>query len=63
MSQKIYFLLILFAIFQLINSRIISTNDLKDALSQAEPGDVIELKSGTYRDVPYTLKNGHGVVQ
>ena len=58
MSQKIYFLLILFAIFQLINSRIISTNDLKDALSQAEPGDVIELKSGTYRDVPYTLKNG-----
>ena len=53
MSQQICIFLILFAIFQLTNSRIISKNDLKDALSQAEPGDVIELKSGTYRDVPY----------
>ena len=58
MSQQICYFLILFAILQLTNSRIISTNDLKEALSQAEPGDVIELKSGYYMDAPYTLKNG-----
>lgn len=58
MSQQIYYFLILFAILQLTDTRIISTNDLKEALSQAEPGDVIELKSGYYRDAPYTLKNG-----
>ena len=58
MLQRIYSFLILLAILQLINSRIISTNDLKEALPQAQPGDIIELKSGIYKDVPYTLKNG-----
>ena len=56
MLQRIYSFLILLAILQLINSRIISTNDLKEALPQAQPGDIIELKSGIYKDVPYTLK-------
>ena len=63
MSQQIYYFLILFAILQLTNSRIISTNDLKEALPQAQPGDIIELKSGIYKDVPYTLKNGKEVIQ
>ena len=35
-----------------------TTNDLKSALSQALPGDTIELKAGTYSSVPYTLKSG-----
>ena len=51
-------LLLLFVSFQSIYTRIITTNDLKAALSEANPGDTIELKSGTYRDVPYSLKNG-----
>lgn len=48
--------LILLLIFSMINSKLIPTNDLKLALSEAEPGDIIELKSGIYRDAPYSLK-------
>ena len=59
MSKKISIsLLLLFVSLQSIYTRIITTNDLKAALSEANPGDTIELKSGYYRDVPYTLKNG-----
>ena len=42
----------------LITSKTITTNDLASALSQAVPGDTIELKSGTYSSVPYSLKSG-----
>ena len=42
----------------LITSKTITTNDLASALSQAVPGDTIELKSGTYSSVPYGLKSG-----
>ena len=51
-------LLLLIVSFQTIYTRIITTDDLKAALAEANPGDTIELKSGYYRDVPYTLKNG-----
>ena len=44
--------------FSLINTKTISTTDLKSALSQAVPGDIIELKTGTYSSVPYGLKSG-----
>ena len=44
--------------FSLITSKTITTNDLASALSQAVPGDTIELKSGTYSSVPYGLKSG-----
>ena len=33
--------LILLLIFSMINSKLIPTNDLKLALSEAEPGDII----------------------
>ena len=61
MNKRIYIyisLLLLLISFQSIYSRIITTNDLKEALSQANPGDTIELKSGKYSDFPYSLKNG-----
>ena len=59
MSKQIYTLLfLLIGLLQVINSKIIPTNNLHDALSQAEPGDTIEIKSGIYRDHPYHLKNG-----
>ena len=49
---------IFFIGLSLIASKTISTNDLKSALSQAVPGDIIELKTGTYNSVPYGLKSG-----
>ncbi len=42
----------------LIVSKTITTTDLKSAISQASPGDTIELQSGTYTDVPYGLPSG-----
>ena len=51
-------LLLLLLTFQTIYTRIITTNDLKDALSQVNPGDTIELKSGKYVFSYNTLKNG-----
>ena len=51
-------LILTLILFSLINSKLIPTNDLKAALSEAEPGDIIELKSGIYRDAPYSLKSG-----
>ena len=36
----------------------ITTTDLSQALSQASPGDIIEIKAGTYTQVPYRLKSG-----
>ena len=47
-----------FLLISHITSKTITTNDLKSALSQALPGDTIELKAGTYSSVPYTLKSG-----
>ena len=59
MDKQIYVLLfLLIASLQLINAKVISTNDLNYALSQAGIGDTIELKSGVYRNSSYTLK-GH----
>ena len=42
----------------LITSKTITTSDLKTAMNQASPGDTIELKTGTYSNVPYGLKSG-----
>ena len=59
MNKQIYALIfLLISSWQLINTRIIPTNDLHYALSQAEPGDTIELKSGPYYNNSYTLKSG-----
>ena len=41
-----------------INTKTITTKDLSSALSEASPGDIIELKSGTYSSVPYRLTSG-----
>ena len=49
---------LIFLLISLITSKTITTNDLKSAISQASPGDTIELKAGTYSSVPYTLKSG-----
>ena len=57
MNRQILSVILLIS-FSLINSKLIPTNDLKSALSEAEPGDIIELKSGIYRDAPYNLKSG-----
>ena len=51
-------LFLLLLAFQSINTKVITTNNLKEALSQVNPGDTIELKSGTYQYVQYQLKNG-----
>ena len=59
MEKQIYTLfLLLIASLQLINTRTITTNDLHQALYEAKPGDIIELKSGFYRNHSYVLKNG-----
>ena len=42
----------------LISTKTIFSSDLKNALSQASAGDTIELESGTYSSVPYSLKSG-----
>ena len=49
---------LIFLLISLITSKTITTNDLKSAISQASPGDTIELKAGTYSSIPYTLKSG-----
>ena len=59
MNKQIYALtLLLIASWQLINTRTITTNDLHEALYEAEPGDTIELKTGYYRNHSYALKSG-----
>ena len=42
----------------LITSKTITTTDLASAISQASAGDTIEIKSGTYTAVPYSLRSG-----
>jgi len=42
----------------LMSSKTITSSDLKDALSKASAGDIIQLNAGTYSSVPYTLKSG-----
>lgn len=56
--SKGFFALLLSIAFALINTKTIPTNDLKSALNQAVPGDIIELKSGTYTGAPFGLKSG-----
>ena len=43
----------------MLYSKIIQTKDLSSALSNASPGDIIELHSGTYNSIPYRLKSGN----
>ena len=57
MNKLLYALLLLIEL-ALVSSKVISTNDLKGALSQVNPGDIIELQSGLYEDIPYYLKGG-----
>ena len=53
------FSVLLFLIgFSLITTKTITTSDLTSAINQASPGDIIELKTGTYSSVPYGLKSG-----
>ena len=66
MEKQMYaLLLLLIASLQLINTRIITVSDhlgdlpdLHQGLSEAQPGDTIELKSGFYRNYSYILKSG-----
>ena len=51
------FLLFLLGL-SLIASKTITTSDLASAISQASAGDIIEIKSGTYSSVPYSLRSG-----
>ena len=53
MKNKILFLFLI-QFFQ-IYTRIIETTDLNWALSEASPGDIIELKSSEYSSVPYKI--------
>lgn len=45
-------------LFSLISSKTKTTDNLPTAISQASPGDTIELKTGTYTSVSYGLKSG-----
>ena len=56
--QNYVLIFLLIAFIQLVNAKVIASNNLTEALSQVEPGDTIELKTGPYKDVPYRLKNG-----
>ena len=59
MDTQIYILLLLLiSSLQLIKARTITTTDLHQALFEAKPGDIIELKSGFYRNHSYELING-----
>jgi len=53
-----YSLLLFLIGLSFIVSKTITSSDLTSALNQASPGDTIELKSGTYSNVPYGLKSG-----
>ena len=57
MSRKI-FPLIFLLLLSLIYSKTITTTDLASAISQASAGDIIQIKSGIYKNVPYRLKSG-----
>ena len=51
--------LVLFLIgLSFIVSKTITTTDLTTAISQASPGDTIELQTGTYSNVPYGIPSG-----
>ena len=59
MYKKISMALFLLLIaFQSIYTKVITTYSLEVALREVEPGDIIELKSGTYRVIQYQFKNG-----
>ena len=59
MYKKISMALFLLLIaFQSIYTKVITTYSLEVALREVEPGDIIELKSGTYRAIQYQFKNG-----
>ena len=56
--MKTLFLIFFLFNFSLISSKTITTKDLNSALSNASPGDIIELQSGTYSSIPYRLASG-----
>ena len=51
--EKNFFVLLSLIKILLITTKTIITKDLQNSLSQAEPGDIIELSSGTYSQSPY----------
>ena len=55
--KSLYLFLLLLEI-STIFAKTYTTNDLASALSNASPGDIIELKAGTYSQVPYRLVSG-----
>ena len=56
--MRIFFSLLFIYQIALINSKIISTSNLREGLEVASFGDIIELRQGLYHDVPYELKSG-----
>ena len=58
MKESLYILLFLINVI-LINTDLIQTNDLQDALNKVQPGDIIELSGGIYDKEPYEfIKSG-----
>jgi len=55
--NEILFILLLIQ-FSLTYSKIIETDNLNLAISEALPGDTILLKAGIYSSIPYNLKSG-----
>ena len=53
-----YSLLLFLIGLSLIISKTITTTDYASAIRQASPGDTIELQSGTYSSIPYSLPSG-----
>lgn len=58
MTKLTYSFFLLLISLSLTSLKVITTDDLTEALAQVKPGDTIELKSGAYNNVPYSLKNG-----
>ena len=58
MNENIFIIFFSLIKFVVIYSKIINTDDLNLAIEESFPGDIIELKSGTYSSIPYKLKSG-----
>ena len=56
--NKLFIPFIFSIVLTLINTKVIPTKDLQTALTQARPGDIIEIESGYYSDSKFTLKSG-----
>ena len=58
MNDNIFMIYLFLLNFAIIYSKTINTDNLDLAISEASPGDIIELKSGEYSSIPYKLKSG-----